>query len=63
MVDMHLGKFRQVNNLSSGKFKRFVGLMFASVAMTFSVGLCAQETTLPRPDEVTVFGGLDRSEP
>jgi hypothetical protein len=61
MVDMHLGNIRQVNNLSSGKFRRFVGLMFASAVMTFSVGLCAQETTAPRPDEVTVFGSEDRS--
>jgi hypothetical protein len=61
MVGMHLGTIRQGNELISDWFKPFVGMIFVSVVITFSSGLSAQESTLPRPDEVMVFGSEDRS--
>lgn len=61
MVDMHLGNIRQVTNLSSRKCKRYVGMMFASMVISLSVGLSATATAVPQPNEVTVFGSEDRS--
>jgi hypothetical protein len=57
---MHLGNIMQNNNLISGRFKPCVGMMFASAEITISLGLSAQENTLPRPDDVTVFGSAGR---
>ena len=61
MVDIDLVNIRQVNNLSSGKFTPFVGLIFISMVVMVSLGLTAQETIAPRHDEVTVFGAENRS--
>ena len=61
MEGMHLGNIKQSNNLMSGRFKPCVGMMFASVLTTVSPCLNAQESPLPRPDEVPVFGSEGRS--
>jgi hypothetical protein len=60
MVDIDLVNIRQVNNLSSRKCKRYVGMMFASMVISFSLGLGATATAVPQLNEVTVFGTGER---
>jgi hypothetical protein len=57
---MQLGNLNQNNNLILGRCKPCVGMMFASLLASISSGLSAQESTLPSPDEVTVFGSENR---
>jgi len=61
MEGMHLGNVKQSHNLISGRCKPCIGMIFASLVVTVSRGLSAQESTLPLPDEVPVFGSENRS--
>jgi hypothetical protein len=61
MEGMHLGNVKQSHNLISGRCKPCIGMMFVSLLASVSSGLSAQESTLPLPDEVPVFGSENRS--
>jgi hypothetical protein len=61
MKGMHLGNIKQSHNLISGRCKPCIGMIFASLVVTVSSGLSAQNSTLPLPDEVPVFGSENRS--